>query len=133
MAAAAGARLAAWGERLRRGFAAGRRAWLGPGPVAAAVAGVAVAGAGAAWYHGRVNVAAPQGSLTVLAQVRDGPSPEPRRAPQASGGRRVGMSSGRLGRPWGSRLPAGTWGRVRCRPPRPAGPPGGRAVPAGTL
>ncbi|DAA23852.1 calcium uptake protein 2, mitochondrial [Bos taurus] len=68
MAAAGGSRLAAWGERLRRGFAAGRRAWPGPGPVAAAVAGVAVAGAGAAWYHGRVNVAAPQGSLTVLAQ-----------------------------------------------------------------
>ncbi|XP_061290958.1 calcium uptake protein 2, mitochondrial isoform X2 [Bos javanicus] len=68
MAAAGGSRLAAWGERLRRGFAAGRRAWPGPGPVAAALAGVAVAGAGAAWYHGRVNVAAPQGSLTVLAQ-----------------------------------------------------------------
>ncbi|XDB56000.1 PREDICTED: calcium uptake protein 2, mitochondrial [Capra hircus] len=91
MAAAAGARLAAWGERLRRGFAAGRRAWLGPGPVAAAVAGVAVAGAGAAWYHGRVNVAAPQGSLTVLAQrsvnpreITGKPSPRKQRFMQFS-------------------------------------------------
>ena len=85
MAAAGGSRLAARGERLRRGFAAGRRAWPGPGPVAAAVAGVAVAGAGAAWYHGRVNVAAPQGSLTVLAQVRDGPSPAAPPRPSALG------------------------------------------------
>ncbi|XP_020736741.1 calcium uptake protein 2, mitochondrial isoform X2 [Odocoileus virginianus] len=91
MAAAGGARLAALGERLRRGFAAGRRAWPGPGPVAAAVAGVAVAGAGAAWYHGRVNVAAPQGNLTVLAQrsVNSGeitgkPSPRKQRFMQFS-------------------------------------------------
>ncbi|KAM7237971.1 hypothetical protein CapIbe_010929 [Capra ibex] len=91
MAAAGGTRLAAWGERLRRGFAAGRRAWLGPGPVAAAVAGVAVAGAGAAWYHGRVNVAAPQGSLTVLAQrsvnpgeITGKPSPRKQRFMQFS-------------------------------------------------
>ncbi|XP_074234013.1 calcium uptake protein 2, mitochondrial isoform X4 [Camelus bactrianus] len=66
MAAAGGARLAAWSGRLRRGLSAGRRAL--PGPVAAAVAGVALAGAGALRYHGRVNVAAPQGSLTVVAQ-----------------------------------------------------------------
>ena len=72
-AAAGGARLAAWGGRLRRGLAAGRRAWPSSGPVAAAVVGVALAGAGATWYHGRVNVAAPQGGLTVVAQVRDGP------------------------------------------------------------
>ena len=85
MAAAGGARLASLGERLRRGFAAGRRAWPGPGPVAAAVAGVAVAGVGAAWYHGRVNVAAPQGNLTVLAQVRDGPSPAAPPRPSALG------------------------------------------------
>ncbi|XP_043333775.1 calcium uptake protein 2, mitochondrial isoform X2 [Cervus elaphus] len=91
MAAAGGSRLAALGERLRRGFAAGRRAWPGPGPVAAAVAGVAVAGAGAAWYHGRVNVAAPQGNLTVLAQrsVNSGeitgkPSPRKQRFMQFS-------------------------------------------------
>nr|XP_031321590.1 LOW QUALITY PROTEIN: calcium uptake protein 2, mitochondrial [Camelus dromedarius] len=68
MAAAGGARLAAWSGRLRRGLSAGRRALPGPGPVAAAVAGVALAGAGSARYHGRVNVAAPQGSLTVVAQ-----------------------------------------------------------------
>ncbi|XP_016068393.1 PREDICTED: calcium uptake protein 2, mitochondrial isoform X3 [Miniopterus natalensis] len=62
MAAAAirGARLVAWVERLRRGVAAG--------PLAASVAGVAVAGVGVAWYHGLVNVAAPQGRLTVPAQ-----------------------------------------------------------------
>ncbi|XP_020921112.1 calcium uptake protein 2, mitochondrial isoform X2 [Sus scrofa] len=68
MAAAGGARLAAWSGRLRRGLAAGWRAWPGPGPVAAAAAGVALAGAGATWYHGRVNVAAPRGGLTVVAQ-----------------------------------------------------------------
>ncbi|XP_019507911.1 PREDICTED: calcium uptake protein 2, mitochondrial [Hipposideros armiger] len=68
MAAARGVQLATWGARLWRGLAAGRRAVLGPGPLAAAVAGVALAGAGAAWHHGRVNVAAPEGSLTVLAQ-----------------------------------------------------------------
>lgn len=80
MAAAAvrSARLTAWGGRLRRGLSAGRRAWPGPSALAAAVAGVALAGTGVAWYHGRVNVAAPEGRLTVLAQVRDrsfSPSP----------------------------------------------------------
>ncbi|KAI5258437.1 Calcium Uptake Protein 2 [Manis pentadactyla] len=68
MAAARGARLAAWGGRLRRGLAAGQRVLPGPRPLAAAVAGVALAGAGAACYHGRVNVAAPEGCLRVLAQ-----------------------------------------------------------------
>ncbi|XP_034353875.1 calcium uptake protein 2, mitochondrial [Arvicanthis niloticus] len=70
MAAAAGrsARLAAWGGRLRRGLAAGRRAMPSRGPLAAAVAGVALAGAGAAWQHGRVKAAAREGTLTVLAQ-----------------------------------------------------------------
>ncbi|XP_021038073.1 calcium uptake protein 2, mitochondrial [Mus caroli] len=70
MAAAAGrsARLAAWGERLRRGLAAGRRTVPTRGPLAAAVAGVALAGAGAAWHHGRVKAAEREGSLTVSAQ-----------------------------------------------------------------
>lgn len=70
MAAAAGrsARLAAWGGRLRRGLAASRQAVPSPGALAAAVAGVALAGAGAAWHHGRVSVAARESSLTVLAQ-----------------------------------------------------------------
>ncbi|XP_077829895.1 calcium uptake protein 2, mitochondrial isoform X4 [Macaca mulatta] len=70
MAAAAGscARLAAWGGRLRRGLAASRRALPSPGPLAAAVAGAALAGVGAAWHHSRVNVAARDGSLTVSAQ-----------------------------------------------------------------
>nr|XP_019571234.1 PREDICTED: calcium uptake protein 2, mitochondrial [Rhinolophus sinicus] len=68
MAAARGVRLAAWGARLRRGLAAGRSGVPGPGPLAAAVAGVALTGAGVAWHHGRVNVTAPEGSLTVLAQ-----------------------------------------------------------------
>uniref|UniRef100_A0A8C6GR82 Mitochondrial calcium uptake 2 n=1 Tax=Mus spicilegus TaxID=10103 RepID=A0A8C6GR82_MUSSI len=70
MAAAAGrsARLAAWGGRLRRGLAAGRRAVPTRGPLAAAVAGVALAGAGAAWHHGRVKAAAREGSRTVSAQ-----------------------------------------------------------------
>ncbi|KAM5278917.1 calcium uptake protein 2, mitochondrial isoform 2-T2 [Hipposideros larvatus] len=68
MAAARGVQLATWGARLWRGLAASRQAVLSPGPLAAAVAGVALAGAGAAWHHGRVNVAAPEGSLTVLAQ-----------------------------------------------------------------
>ncbi|CAH6829730.1 Micu2 [Phodopus roborovskii] len=70
MAAAAGrtARLAAWGGRLRRGLAAGRRAVPSPGPAAAAVAGVVLAGAGAAWHHGRVRAAARESSLKVLAQ-----------------------------------------------------------------
>ncbi|XP_022378256.1 calcium uptake protein 2, mitochondrial isoform X2 [Enhydra lutris kenyoni] len=69
-AAARGAWLAAWGGRLRRGITAGRRALPGPGPgpLTAAVAGVALAGTGVAWYHGRMNVVAPEGSLTVLAQ-----------------------------------------------------------------
>ncbi|KAG3292799.1 calcium uptake protein 2, mitochondrial isoform X2 [Ictidomys tridecemlineatus] len=70
MAAAAGrsARLAAWGERLRRGLAASRRAVPSPGPLAAAVAGVTLAGAGAAWHHGRLNVAARDSSPPALAQ-----------------------------------------------------------------
>ncbi|XP_029792818.1 calcium uptake protein 2, mitochondrial isoform X1 [Suricata suricatta] len=70
MAAAAvrSARLMAWGGRLRRGVSAGRRALPGPSPLAAAVASVALAGTGVAWYHGRVNLGAPRGSLTVLAQ-----------------------------------------------------------------
>uniref|UniRef100_K7EW11 Mitochondrial calcium uptake 2 n=1 Tax=Pongo abelii TaxID=9601 RepID=K7EW11_PONAB len=70
MAAAAGscARLAAWGGRLRRGLAVSREAVRSPGPLAAAVAGAALAGAGAAWHHSRVNVAARDGSLTVSAQ-----------------------------------------------------------------
>nr|XP_045233277.1 calcium uptake protein 2, mitochondrial isoform X4 [Macaca fascicularis] len=70
MAAAAGscARLAAWGGRLRRGLAASRQALPSPGPLAAAVAGAALAGVGAAWHHSRVNVAARDGSLTVSAQ-----------------------------------------------------------------
>uniref|UniRef100_U3KMD4 Mitochondrial calcium uptake 2 n=1 Tax=Oryctolagus cuniculus TaxID=9986 RepID=U3KMD4_RABIT len=70
MAAAAGrsARLAAWGGRLRRGLAASRQAVPSPGALAAAVAGVALAGAGAAWHHGRVSVAARESSFTVLAQ-----------------------------------------------------------------
>ncbi|KAM5147142.1 calcium uptake protein 2, mitochondrial isoform 2-T2 [Callospermophilus lateralis] len=70
MAAAAGksARLAAWGGRLRRGLAASRRAVPSPGPLAAAVAGVTLAGAGAAWHHGRLNVAARDSSLPALAQ-----------------------------------------------------------------
>ncbi|XP_030669108.1 calcium uptake protein 2, mitochondrial isoform X2 [Nomascus leucogenys] len=70
MAAAAGscARLAAWGGRLRRGLAVSRQALRSPGPLAAAVAGAALAGAGAAWHHSRVNVAARDGSLTVSAQ-----------------------------------------------------------------
>uniref|UniRef100_A0A7N5KQZ5 Mitochondrial calcium uptake 2 n=1 Tax=Ailuropoda melanoleuca TaxID=9646 RepID=A0A7N5KQZ5_AILME len=67
-AAARGAWLVAWGGRLRRGIAAGRRALPRPGPLTAAVAGVALAGTGVAWYHGRMNVMAPEGSLTVLAQ-----------------------------------------------------------------
>ncbi|PNI94738.1 MICU2 isoform 8, partial [Pan troglodytes] len=70
MAAAAGscARLAAWGGKLRRGLAVSRQAVRSPGPLAAAVAGAALAGAGAAWHHSRVNVAARDGSLTVSAQ-----------------------------------------------------------------
>ncbi|XP_048957246.1 calcium uptake protein 2, mitochondrial isoform X2 [Canis lupus baileyi] len=67
-AAARGAWLAAWSGRLRRGVAAGRRALPGLGPLTAAVAGAALASTGVVWYHGRKNVAAPQGSLTVLAQ-----------------------------------------------------------------
>lgn len=45
------------------------------GPLAAAVAGVVLAGAGAAWQHGRVKAAAREGTLTVLAQVRLSPAP----------------------------------------------------------
>ncbi|XP_021092021.1 calcium uptake protein 2, mitochondrial isoform X3 [Heterocephalus glaber] len=61
-------RLAVWGGRLRRGLTASRLAVLSPGPLAAAVTGVVLAGAGAAWHHGRVNVAAREGSLTASAQ-----------------------------------------------------------------
>uniref|UniRef100_A0A2R8N1A0 Mitochondrial calcium uptake 2 n=1 Tax=Callithrix jacchus TaxID=9483 RepID=A0A2R8N1A0_CALJA len=70
MAAAvgSGARLAAWGGRLRRGLAASRRAVPSRGSLAAAVAGAALAGAGAAWHHSRVNVAAREGSFTVSPQ-----------------------------------------------------------------
>ncbi|XP_063553257.1 calcium uptake protein 2, mitochondrial isoform X2 [Gorilla gorilla gorilla] len=70
MAAAVGscARLAAWGGKLRRGLAVSRQAVRSPGPLAAAVAGAALAGAGAAWHHSCVNVAARDGSLTVSAQ-----------------------------------------------------------------
>lgn len=92
MAAARGVQLATWGARLWRGLAASRQAVLSPGPLAAAVAGVALAGAGAAWHHGRVNVAAPEGSLTVLAQVRRGPFRQPQ--PSSSFLRRWG--------PWGA-------------------------------
>ncbi|XP_053419032.1 calcium uptake protein 2, mitochondrial isoform X1 [Nycticebus coucang] len=75
MAAAAksGARWAAWGGRLRRGLATGRWAAPSPGPLAAAVTGAAVAGAAAAWHHSRVNVAAREGSLTVLAKKNADP------------------------------------------------------------
>lgn len=69
----------AWGERLRRGVAAG--------PVAASLAGVALAGVGVAWYHGLVNVAAPQGRHSVLAQVGKGPL---RRPPPSSSDARPG-------------------------------------------
>ncbi|KAM5333899.1 calcium uptake protein 2, mitochondrial isoform 1-T1 [Glossophaga mutica] len=70
MAAAATrvSRLAAWGSRVLRGVTAGSQTVRASGSVAASVASVALAGAGVAWYHGRVNVAAPQGRLTVLAQ-----------------------------------------------------------------
>ncbi|XP_004714880.1 calcium uptake protein 2, mitochondrial [Echinops telfairi] len=67
-AAARGVLLATWGERLRRALAASRRAWPGPASWAAAVAGVALTGAGAAWYQGRVKLAASEGGLAVLAQ-----------------------------------------------------------------
>uniref|UniRef100_A0A2K6G3Y9 Mitochondrial calcium uptake 2 n=1 Tax=Propithecus coquereli TaxID=379532 RepID=A0A2K6G3Y9_PROCO len=72
-AASVGARLAVWGERLRRGLAAGRRTVPSPGPLAAAVAGAALAGAAAAWHHSHVNVAAREGSLSVLPQKNADP------------------------------------------------------------
>lgn len=95
MAAAAlrSARLMAWGERLRRGVAAR--------PVAASLAGVALAGVGVAWYHGLVNVAAPQGRPSILAQVGKALCAERPRAPPTPG----------LG-PWG-------WGKVRAGRGRP--------------
>ncbi|XP_060050699.1 calcium uptake protein 2, mitochondrial isoform X1 [Erinaceus europaeus] len=69
MAAARGARLLGWGGRqLRRVLEAGRQALPEPGPSSAAVAGVALAAAGVAWYHGRKSVAAPEGGPAVLAQ-----------------------------------------------------------------
>lgn len=88
MAAAAirGARLVAWVERLRRGVAAG--------PLAASVAGVAVAGVGVAWYHGLVNVAAPQGRLTVPAQVGTSPLRSPLPSSSDAGPRVVGVGQG---------------------------------------
>lgn len=128
MAAAAGrsARLAAWGGRLRRGLAAGRRAVPTRGPLAAAVAGVALAGAGAAWHHGRVKAAAREGSRTVSAQVRLSPAPPsgtPGRGAEAQetlgawhepggpGGFREEAAGGpardACGRGWGTPLP--TW------------------------
>ncbi|KAM8802538.1 calcium uptake protein 2, mitochondrial isoform 2-T2 [Rhynchonycteris naso] len=58
-AAARGLRLAAWGGRLRRGLAIG--------PVAS-VAGVVLGGAVVAWYHGRMNVAAREDSVTAPVQ-----------------------------------------------------------------
>ncbi|XP_024436596.1 calcium uptake protein 2, mitochondrial isoform X3 [Desmodus rotundus] len=67
-AAAWSSRLAAWGSRLLRGVNAGPQAVRASGSVAASVASVALTGAGVAWYHGHVNVAGPQGRLTVLAQ-----------------------------------------------------------------
>ncbi|XP_012868247.1 PREDICTED: calcium uptake protein 2, mitochondrial [Dipodomys ordii] len=63
--------LVAWGHRLRRGLAAGRRGVPNRGTLAAAVAGMALAGAGAAWHHGRASVAAREGSLSALAQKSD--------------------------------------------------------------
>ncbi|XP_042541566.1 calcium uptake protein 2, mitochondrial isoform X2 [Dipodomys spectabilis] len=63
--------LVAWGPRLRRGLAAGRRGVPNRGTLAAAVAGMALAGAGAAWHHGRVSVAAREGSLPAFAQKSD--------------------------------------------------------------
>lgn len=111
MAAAAGrsARLAAWGGRLRRGLAAGRRAVPSPGPVAAVVAGVALAGAGAAWQHGRVKAAAREGSLKVLAQVRD----ELRTAPPSDAPGREARETPDLRRARARRAPGG--GRRRPR------------------
>ncbi|XP_064131414.1 calcium uptake protein 2, mitochondrial isoform X3 [Loxodonta africana] len=67
-AAGRGPLLATWGGRLRRALAASRRALPGPAPLAAAVAGAALTGAGVGWYRGRVTLAAPEGNLTVLAQ-----------------------------------------------------------------
>ncbi|XP_053519472.1 calcium uptake protein 2, mitochondrial isoform X3 [Artibeus jamaicensis] len=61
-------RLAAWCSRLLRGVTAGSQAVRASGWVAASAASVTLAGAGVAWYHFRVNVAAPQGGFTVLAQ-----------------------------------------------------------------
>ncbi|XP_012996589.1 calcium uptake protein 2, mitochondrial isoform X2 [Cavia porcellus] len=70
MAAAArtSARLVVWSKRLRRGLEASRRAVHSSGSLAAAVTGVALAGAGAAWHHGRGNVAARGGSLAASTQ-----------------------------------------------------------------
>lgn len=57
-----------WGGRLRRGLANSRLALARPGPMAAAVAGVALAGAGVTWYQGRVSGKGPAWSLTVFAK-----------------------------------------------------------------
>ncbi|KAF6120367.1 mitochondrial calcium uptake 2 [Phyllostomus discolor] len=67
-AAAWVSRLAAGGSRLLRGVTAGLQTVRASGSVAASVASLALAGAGVALYHGRVNGAAPQGRLTVQAQ-----------------------------------------------------------------
>ena len=83
-AAAWSSRLAAWGSRLLRGVNAGPQAVRASGSVAASVASVALTGAGVAWYHGHVNVAGPQGRLTVLAQVGRGPFLGRHRAPQTT-------------------------------------------------
>ncbi|XP_036892984.1 calcium uptake protein 2, mitochondrial isoform X4 [Sturnira hondurensis] len=61
-------RLAAWGRRLLRVVTVSSQAVRASGSLAASVASVTLAGAGVAWYHGCVNVAAPQGRFTVLAQ-----------------------------------------------------------------
>uniref|UniRef100_A0A4X2LUZ7 Mitochondrial calcium uptake 2 n=1 Tax=Vombatus ursinus TaxID=29139 RepID=A0A4X2LUZ7_VOMUR len=62
--------IATWGSCLRRGLAEGRRALPRPGPLAVAVAGAAMAGVGAVWYKGRLDLAA-SGCLTVFAQKSD--------------------------------------------------------------
>lgn len=126
MAAAAGrsARLAAWGSQLRRGLAAGRQAVPRAGPVAAAVAGVALAGAGAAWHHGRVKAAAREGSLTVLAQVQ----PRPRTPLGGRRGRPQAAVRARRAREEGGRRRGTRVGVARGRRLRAKGRAGLRAL-----
>ncbi|XP_007495274.2 calcium uptake protein 2, mitochondrial [Monodelphis domestica] len=62
--------IAIWGNRLRNVFAVGRKALPRPGPKAVAVAGVALAGVGAVWYKGRLDLPT-GGYLTVFAQKND--------------------------------------------------------------